>query len=290
MRWILFAVFSVPLTLRAFADPPAPEAPAVPVLHAETRVVQIDVVVTDSQGKPVTDLSKKDFTVTDAGKPRAIDIFSVNRGESAPPAKLPASSLPALPPNVFSNRNVGPPRLSGHSTVIVLDQLNVAHDPRRTPFQTTADGQLQVASLMSKLKPDEQIALYVTARQLGLVLLQDYTTDRSLLLTRLKNYIPRGMRFPPETHPDKPSATPGSPRRDPNAVPGREAEMLAEDASRDTQLTLQSLAEHLALVPGRKNVFLVRGSGPPLLMHGMWQTGWDKTVNALNEANVAVNT
>jgi hypothetical protein len=97
MRWILFAVFSVPLTLRAFADPPAPEAPAVPVLHAETRVVQIDVVVTDSQGKPVTDLSKKDFTVTDAGKPRAIDIFSVNRGESAPPAKLPASSLAGAP-------------------------------------------------------------------------------------------------------------------------------------------------------------------------------------------------
>jgi len=59
---------------------------------------------------------------------------------------------------------MGSPRLSGHSTVIVLDQLNVAHDLRRTPFQTAADGQLQVASLMSKLKPDEQIALYVTAR------------------------------------------------------------------------------------------------------------------------------
>jgi len=290
MRRILFAAFSVPLTLVAFADPPATETPAVPVLHAETRVVQIDVVVTDSQGKPVGDLSKKDFTVTDNGKPRAIDIFSVNRGEPAPLAKLPASSVSSLPPNVFSNRKAGPPNVPGHSTVIVLDQLNVAHDPRRTPFETAADAQLQVTSLMSKVKPDEQIALYVTAKALGLVLLQDYTTDRTLLLTRLKNYIPRGMSTPPETHPDKPSATPGSPRRDPNAVPGREAEMLAEDASRDTRLTLQSLAEHLALVPGRKKVFLVRGPGPPLLMHGMWQKAWDKTVDALNEANIAVNT
>jgi len=255
-------------------------------LHADTRVVQIDVVVTDSHGKPVTDLSKGDFTVTDDGQPRTIDIFSVNRGQPetsvAPPSK-------SLPPDVISNRNPGPPRLAGHSTVIVLDQLNVAHDPNRTPFQTAADAQLQVTSLMSKVSPDERIALYVTAKDEGLVLLQDYTTDRALLLRRLKSYIPRGMRFPPETHPDKPGAS-GSPRRDPNQVPARETEMLAEDASSGTRLTLQALAEHLALVPGRKNVFLVRGPGPPLLMHDMWKTGWDKTIDALNEANVAVNT
>ena len=277
---------AIPLLLTALAD-----SQPVPTMHAEARVVQIDVVVTDSEGNPVGDLAKDDFTVKDDGKARAIDIFSVNRGQ--PETPVPPSSKP-LPSNVLSNRNLsnrnpGPPSLPGHSTVIVLDQLNVAHDPNRTPFQTAADAQLQVASLMSKVSPDERIALYVTARDLGLVLLQDYTTDRALLLHGLKNYIPRGMRFPPETHPDKPGAS-GSPRRDPNAVPSRETEMLAEDASSGTRLTLQALAEHLALVPGRKNVFLVRGSGPPLLMHGMFQQAWDKTVDALNEANVAVNT
>ncbi len=231
-------------------------------------------------------MSKEDFVVKDDGKPRAIDIFSVNHGEAETPVA--PDSKPGAP-DVFSNRNPGPARLQGHSTVIVLDQLNVAHDPQRTPFQTAADGQLQVKSLMSKLSPDERIALYVTAKDLGLVLLQDYTTDREMLMQRLKNYIPRGMRFPPETHPDKPGEG-GSPRRDPNEVPIRETEMLAEDASRDTQLTLQALAEHLASAPGRKNMFLVRGSGPPLMMHGMFQQAWDKTIDALNEANVAVNT
>lgn len=255
-------------------------------LHADTRVVQIDVVVTDSHGKPVTDLAKQDFTVTDNGKLRSIDIFSVNHGQSEPSLAPPAKPLP---PGVFSNRKPGPPNLPGHATVIVLDQLNIAHDPSRTPFQTAADAQLQVTSLMSKLSPDERIALYVTAKDEGLVLLQDYTNDRALLLQRLKNYIPRGMRTPPQTAPDKAGAV-GSPRRDPNAVPARETEMLAEDASNGTRLTLQALAEHLALLPGRKNVFLVRGSGPPLLMHGMAQQAWDKTVDALNEANVAVNT
>jgi VWFA-related protein len=256
-------------------------------MHAEARVVQIDVVVTDSEGNPVGDLSKEDFTVKDDGKPRAIDIFSMNRGQ---PETLVAPSSKSLPPNVLSNRNPGPRSLPGHSIVIVLDQLNVAHDANRTAFQTAADAQLQVASLMNMVSPDERIALYVTAKDLGLVLLQDYTTDRVLLLQGLKSYIPRGMSMPAETHPDKPSAAPGSLRRDPNAVPLRETEMLVEDASKETRLTLQALAEHLALVPGRKNVFLIRGSGPPLLMHGMWQQAWDKTVDALNEANVAVNT
>jgi hypothetical protein len=130
----------------------------------------------------------------------------------------------------------------------------------------------------------------VLAYERGLVLLQDYTTDRNLLLSRLKSYTPWAMHFPLETHPDKPSAVPGPKRRDPNVVPSRETAQLAEDASRDTRMTLQALAEHLALVPGRKNVFLLRGQGPPLLMHGMNGMAWDKTVDALNEANVAVNT
>ena len=37
-------------------------------LRANTRVVQIDVTVRDSQGKPVDDLKRTDFTVTDNGK------------------------------------------------------------------------------------------------------------------------------------------------------------------------------------------------------------------------------
>ena len=134
---------------------------------------------------------------------------------------------------------------------------------------------------MSKLSPDESIALYVTAKDLGLVLLQDYTTDRSLLMRGLKSYIPRGMGTPAETHPDKPGGDGLTASATPTRCPARETEMLAEDASSDTRLTLQALAEHLALVPGRKNVFLVRGRpGPPLraraLMHGMFQQAWDK--------------
>ena len=293
MRSILIAAASMAFMAAGPANPQTADVPAMPTLHAETRVVQIDVVVTDSHGKPLTDLTKSDFTVTDKGKARAIDIFSGiftgNHGEGSP-SFAPAAT--ALPPNVFTNRNPGPPRVPPHTTVIVLDQLNVAHDSDRTPFQTAAGYQLQVTNLMSKISQDERIALYVAAKDEGLVLLQDYTTDRDLLITRLRSYIPRGMSSKPyqPAVSARAAALPGSPRRDPNDVPGRETQAQAEDASRDDRMSLQALAEHLALVPGRKNVFLVRGQGPPLLMHGMNQMAWDKTVDALNEANVAVNT
>ena len=284
MRPILFGALTALIASVALADPQTANVAPVTTLHAEARVVQIDVVATDSHGKPVTDLSKQDFTITDRGKPRVIDIFSLNRGESTPQAPSPSS------PGVFSNRNAGPPNLPGHSTVIVLDQLNISHDPDRTAFQTAADEQLQAIGLMSKIPPDERIALYVMAKQLGTLLLQDYTTDRALLMRRLKDYAPRGMKSKPYSYQGKSVAAPGSPRRDPNAGSARDAEAEVEDASRDTMLTLQTLAEHLALVPGRKSVFLVRGRSGLVLMHGSWGPAWDKTFEALNEANVAVNT
>jgi len=274
----------------AFAQSPAAAPPAVPVLHAEARVVQIDVVVTDSQGKPVGDLTKQDFTITDEGKPRAIDIFTVNRGEPVPRAKPTSSAVSSLAPNVFSNRNAGPPDLPGHSTVIVLDQDSYNPAPgQRNTFEDAAYAQQQTIELMSKVKPDEQIALYVMARKEGLVVLQDYTKNRDLLLKSLRSYIPLAMSTPAETHPDKPTSIPGSKRRDPNEVPQRETESLRVEETREVRLSFQALAEHLALVPGRKNVFWVTEGFKPFRLQGMEKFAWDKTITALNEANVAVN-
>ncbi len=149
---LVFAIaLAAPLFLLALARPQTVES-SVPTLHAETRVVQIDVVVVDSSGKPVEGLTKQDFTVSDEGKARTIDIFSTtfnsNRtGEKV--ASAPSSSspfAPSLPPHVFSNRNPGPPDVSGHSTVLVLDQINAY-------LEDAAYGRGQVLSLMKKCLP-----------------------------------------------------------------------------------------------------------------------------------------
>ncbi|HEY3841186.1 MAG TPA: hypothetical protein VGL72_31660 [Bryobacteraceae bacterium] len=51
---IVIVVACLAAAYLAFAAPQASDQPPAPTIHAETRVVQIDVVATDSHGKPVT--------------------------------------------------------------------------------------------------------------------------------------------------------------------------------------------------------------------------------------------
>ncbi len=295
----------------------APADPPVPTMHAEARVVQIDVIVTDSHGKPVTDLTKQDFAVVDEGKPRAIEIFSIERADTGrqPIAAAPTPLSQVLPPQVFSNRNPAPPIVTGHSTVLVLDQIN-------TYIEDATYARAQVVSLMKKVPVDERIAIYAISRKEGLVLIHDYTADREALLQSLSKYVPHGMTLappPPPTQANKSgnpshvgnakaladewakgpdqSTPPGLPNEYP--PPGiREKLLMWEENSSGARLSLQTLAEHLALVPGRKSIFWITQSFPPWLFKevGMWTppamdtAAWNKTITALNEANVAVNT
>jgi VWFA-related protein len=236
-----------------------------PVIRAETRVVQVEVVATDSQGKPVTGLMKSDFSIRDNGKPRAIDIFSVESGGdavSAPPrAKLPAG--------VFTNRGPAAPQGSRAPTVILLDASNGVS----LPFQWARQA---VMGVLKKLPADERIAVYVVAKHQGLMLLQDYTTDHALILKRLSRYI-----APPP---------PPAPARNERPLTREEGEYLQREGTENIRLSLQGLADHLSLGPGRKNIFFLTPGFTPAAMRDSGKFAWDKTFTALNEANVAVNT
>jgi VWFA-related protein len=63
----------------------APETPAssAPVIHAESRLVRVDVIVTDKKGDYVHDLTPKDFRVYDNDKEQQIVNFSFGSSESA---------------------------------------------------------------------------------------------------------------------------------------------------------------------------------------------------------------
>src|SRR5437879_13042070 len=52
------------------------------VIRATTRLVQLDVVVTDSSGHPPKDhLGEKDFTILEDGKPQKLSFFSFQQLE-----------------------------------------------------------------------------------------------------------------------------------------------------------------------------------------------------------------
>src|SRR5712664_4774046 len=92
------------------------------VIRATTRLVQVDVVVTDSSGRPAKDrLSAKDFTILEDGKPQKISFFSFQQFEGQEKRQLP--QLPQLPPHVATNRpEYG--RSAGPPIILLLDGIN----------------------------------------------------------------------------------------------------------------------------------------------------------------------
>jgi VWFA-related protein len=74
MRTTAAAAFSALFALCALAQEPPP--PPTFQERVEVRVMDLDVVVTDSKGQPVTDLSREDFRVRVDGKDVPIDYFA----------------------------------------------------------------------------------------------------------------------------------------------------------------------------------------------------------------------
>ena len=53
---------------------PGPQQPR-PSFRGGTDLVQVDVVVTDADGRPVTGLTAADFSLLDRKKPQRIEVF-----------------------------------------------------------------------------------------------------------------------------------------------------------------------------------------------------------------------
>ena len=248
-------------------------AQTLPTLRSDTRVVQVDVVAKDSRGRVVEDLSKEDFTLKDEGKPRAIQIFSINRGETAG-AVSPSPS--PLPPNVFSNSLPAPASASIHATVILLDCMN-------DYFDNYARSRDQVVRLIGRLRPDERVAIYVLTNYQGLIILQDYTTDHDLLLRNLKAYLPSGMIPAPVGREGPGQAVAGI-----SAPLKPEREFFMRIGAESARTTIQTIAAHMAIVPGRKSLLWVSQGFPPRQIRDQSES-WAKTIDAVNQANVQLD-
>jgi len=81
------------LVLSAAAARPqaSPASPPAPVFGTAVELVRVDVVVLDKEGRPVTGLTRDDFTVEEEGRPQAVTSFEpvVVRGARPVPADEP---------------------------------------------------------------------------------------------------------------------------------------------------------------------------------------------------------
>ncbi len=259
----LAAIMAVPSVLRA--QETTAEIPSV-TIRANTRLVLVDVVVTDKKGQPITGLKAEDFTVEENGKKQKIATFS-------PPGADQKAPQP-LPPGLLTNR---PEYLkpAGIPTVLLLDAAN-----SHFLDQAYGRGQMLKYVLEQSAGGTPMAVMTLTGR---LQVLQDFTSDPKILTTAIRNLRPQEPILQSMAAPAQGNVEPGlrsSSANVPAAPSGQFAELVAISQAQvesfqnqaagyalevRTLVTIQAmrdLARALGGLPGRKNVVWLTADFP----------------------------
>ena len=295
-------LFGVAMLSAQAPQPAAPPQTAPPLFRSGATLVEFTIVATDGKGNPITDLKQDQLAISDDGKPRPISFF---RFEGETPIRIDAVRAPvALERGMFTNRSEytpGPPR---NITAIVIDSLN-------TRPEDQAMVRLQVIRYLQTLTPATRVAVYRTGD--GVHVIHDFTDDLASLRARIaklgieefarpkeqpavekvRDAIRQGQLDDPTGNNTGNSSTTGdsgdTSNQDPNTmqqtlvIAQEEMARLEEyyqqnvidERSDLTLLALQSIGNHLAGIPGRKNLIWITG-GTPTMFAGV-RDPWPKS-------------
>lgn len=245
------------------AQQPASPIPS-PTIRVNTRLVLVDVVVTDKQGHAVTGLKADDFAVEDGGKKQKISTF-VTPEDMAKAAE----EAPTLAPGLYTNRpDFRSP--GGRITILLLDAAN-------TPFKDQAYARLQMLKYVREQANHQRMAILTLTNSLQM--LQDFTSDPQVLQAALRQYVPQepvltnaataGTVAPPATSATGLSGPGGASVNMINLIANQlrsfQAEQVGYALDRRVQITLQAmreLARTLGGIPGRKEIIWLTAGFP----------------------------
>jgi VWFA-related protein len=150
------------------------DIPAI-TIRTNTRLVLVDVVVTDKKGQPITGLKPEDFTVEENGKKQKISVF-------VPPGTATGAKQEPAPPGILSNHpeHIGP--AGGVPTVLLLDAAN-------SPFKDQAYARSQMLKYAAAQEQSgHPMAILTLTDQVRV--LQQFTSDPQVLMAAIKNFRP----------------------------------------------------------------------------------------------------
>ena len=152
------------------AQTPAPEE----VVKITSKLVQFDAVVTDKEGKQVTDLKSEDFEIFEDGKPRRISYFSYVNTD--PSVSEEAAGTGRSESRVATRTACTPGRL----ITFIVDDGNCS----ASQLGMVASREALEKFIKEQMLPTDRVAIYQTRS--GSSVFQQYTTDKGLLLRAVK--------------------------------------------------------------------------------------------------------
>src|ERR1019366_475117 len=229
------------------------EIPSV-TIRANTRLVLVDVVVTDKKGQPITGLKAEDFTVEENGK------------KQKAPQPLPAGLLTNRPEYL---------KPAGVPTVLLLDAAN-----SHFLDQAYGRGQMLKYVLEQSAGGTPMAVMTLTNR---LQVLQEFTSDSKILTTAIRKLQPQEPILQSMAAPTQTNVDPGlrsASANVPVSPTGQFAELVAISQAQGesfqnqaagyalegrTLITIQAmrdLSRALGGLPGRKNVVWLTAEFP----------------------------
>lgn len=146
-----------------------------PSFRVNAHSVLVDVVVTDSHGKPITGLPKSAFHVSDNGRPQTIASFDAHTGGLRPGSQQ-------LTPRARPETGASPVQ-----NVLLIDTSKMNLLLQMSLYK-------QLIRFVQTLPPNMPIAIFWRSHSAP-VLLQNFTTDHALLQAAISKAIPHLQIF-----------------------------------------------------------------------------------------------
>ena len=199
------------------------------LFRQSVRRVVVDVVVTDSDGKPVSGLTAGNFSISEDGKNQRMRSFDVHDFDAH------SDSLPkrprSLPTNTFVNVPAGPER--GPLYVLLLDLVDMGIDDQPRARE-------ELLKFIRSKPLGTRFSIFVFSD--GLHLVQGFTEDRNLLAAAVDPKNPRSH------------------------IPRIFLYAANYQAYISTPRVFINIAKFLAELPGHKNLIWLSASFPSSLM------------------------
>ena len=275
---LAFAIISIQTT-PTFAQR---ETASKTIIRISVDLVQVDAVVVDSEGNPITDLKAKDFDIFQDGKKQNITAFSFIKTRNPEPNVIVAGErsknaedtppLPPPPPTPLKPENIR------RTIALVVDDLALSFDSIvrvRQALKRWVDTEMQ---------PGDLVAVIRTG--VGISALQQFTNDKRVLYAAIDR-----IRF------SMVASRIGTTSFTPKSSLGMEEGAVNTDKFRmgnvrlstlASMRTIQYIADGLKDIPGRKGLIIFSESLPSDFSYTGNKSNQDSEELSMGKSNLEI--